>query len=395
MDFGGLKVLMISSDRNILAPGSAVSERMKEYGKLVEELHIVLLSDASHKLKNTELAKNVWVYPTSSLASFLRPLGAAKIGKRVVFDRRFVRGNSVITADSIECGWAGIKIKNKWRIPLEVQIHSDPFSPFFTGFQNSVRKFFAKKVYTKADRIRVVSEQVGKKIGEYLERGKLPARRTRQAGKLKIYTLPIYVDIQQIEDSKVAFDLHARTGWQFIMLAVSRLAPEKDLPTAIRVLARVREQFPDTGLVIVGSGPEESKLKALAKELGVLKQVFFEGWQDSLASYYKTASVFIQTSLFEGFGMSLVEAALSGLPVVSTPVGVAAELEHGKEIYLCPAADVERFAGAVIDLLEQNGKRESMRLNLRHTLKSRLLSKDDYMANIKGNWEYVAKQAKE
>ena len=79
-----MKVLMISSDRKVLVPGSAVAERMKEYGALVEELYIVLLSDTSHKLKNTQLSKNVWVYPTNSLIHFLRPLGAVRIGKKIV-----------------------------------------------------------------------------------------------------------------------------------------------------------------------------------------------------------------------------------------------------------------------------------------------------------------------
>ena len=78
-----LKVLMISSDRNILVPGSVVSERMKEYGALVEELHIVLLSDAQHGLKDKQLSKNVWVYPTNSISRFLRPRDAVKLGKKL------------------------------------------------------------------------------------------------------------------------------------------------------------------------------------------------------------------------------------------------------------------------------------------------------------------------
>src|SRR3989344_683014 len=129
MNFGGLKVLMISSDRNIAAHGSSAGSRMVEYGGLVEELHIVLLSDSSHGLKEVQIGKNVWVYPTNSITSALRPLGAARLGKKIVFDKKFVRGKSLITADSIECGWAGLKVKSKWRIPLEVQVHTDHFSP--------------------------------------------------------------------------------------------------------------------------------------------------------------------------------------------------------------------------------------------------------------------------
>src|ERR1700733_5264360 len=98
MEFGGLKVLMISSDRNILVSGSAVSERMKEYGELVEELHIVLLSDASHGLTDSSLSSKVKVYPTGSSLKFLRPFGAAKLGKKIILEKKFVRGRSVITA---------------------------------------------------------------------------------------------------------------------------------------------------------------------------------------------------------------------------------------------------------------------------------------------------------
>ena len=155
---------MISSDRNILAPGSAVSERMKEYGALVEELHIVLLSDLGHGLKERQLSENVWVYPTNSFINFLRPLDAGQLGKKIIFEKKFVRGKSLITADSIECGWAALRIKRKWRVPLEIQFHTDPFSPYFSGFQNMVRKFFARKVLRNADAVRVVTQDLKSKI---------------------------------------------------------------------------------------------------------------------------------------------------------------------------------------------------------------------------------------
>ena len=190
MDPVALKVLMISSDRSIAIPHSAVSERMKEYGELVGELHIVLLCDKVHmsslKIKNSELkiSNNVWVYPTNSAVSFLRPWDASKMGKKLVYEKHFVRGQSVITTDSIECGWAGMKIKNKWRLPLEVQIHNDPFSPYFSGFQNGVRKYFARKVLRRADAIRCVSRAVAEKIGE-------------RVGKEKVFVLPICLQLFQ------------------------------------------------------------------------------------------------------------------------------------------------------------------------------------------------------
>lgn len=377
MEPSALKVLMISTDRNILSAGSAVSERMREYGGLVGELHIVLLSDASHRLSQGQIGPNVWVYPTSSSSRFFRHKDAARLGRKIVFDKKFVRGESLVTTqDPFECGWAGLKVKNKWRLPLEVQLHTDPFSPYFSGVINLVRKIIARKVLRKADAVRVVSRDLKEKI----------SKRTLAP----ISVLPIYVDRERIEGGKINFDIHTRYPWQFILLAVSRLTPEKNISLALETLALVRKTFPETGLLIVGSGEEEGKLKSLVKKLGLVGAVEFAGWQEDLASFYKTANAFIQTSLFEGYGLSLVEAGLSGLPVLTTPVGIAQELEHGKDAYIYPVGHPELFAQGIVDLIENNQKRENLRINLKRTLESKLLSKEDYLSAMKSGWEAVA-----
>ncbi len=370
---------MLSSDRNIFTSGSAVSMRMKEYGALVEELHIVILSDASHRLSDFQLTKNVWVYATGSATSIFRPLDAAKLGQKIVFDKKFVRGQSLVTADSFEGGWAAMKVKAKWRIPFELQIHTDPFSPYFSGFQNAVRKFFARGILRQADSVRVVSAGVAEKL-------------KIEHPKLKINILPIYVDRERIEAGRISFDLHARYGWHFVILVVARLEAEKNVALALETLALVRRRFRDTGLVIVGGGSEEGKLRSLAKKLKLEGAVEFAGWQEDMASFYRTANLFLQSSHFEGFGMALVEAGLSGLPVVTTPVGLAAELENGKDAYLCADNDAPAFAGAVMDLIENNFKRENLRMNLKRTLESKLMGKEEYLRELKANWEECAKR---
>ncbi len=383
MDSVGLKVLMISSDRNILLPESAVSMRMKEYGALVKELHIVLLSNLSHRLKETQIEDNVWVYPTNSLASVLRPLSAFKIAKKIVLKQNFMLGHSVLTTDSIEGAWVGLRIKHKWHIPLEVQIHTDLFSPFFRGFQNFIRKIFARRILMEADKVRVVSRDILNKI-----------KRKFSFDDNKIFVLPIYVNRERVHDTPTAFDLRTRLGWKFIILSVSRLSSEKNLGLALEVISRVRSKFPNAGLVIVGSGPEEGNLRDKVKKMGIEKGVVFEGWQKDLASYYKTATIFIQTSWFEGYGLSLVEAGLSGLPVVSTPVGIAAELDAGRELYTCSPNDPDCFTNAILELLENDQKRESVRVYMKHALDLRLLSKEAYLREIKRSWEEISKNIK-
>lgn len=381
-----IKVLSIGSDRKLFEEGSAVLERIKEYGKLVEELHIIVFTTKEHarslKIKNSklEVSNNIWIYPTNSFSRWFYIRDAARLGKAIVFDRKFVRGKSVITTqDPFECGRAGLKVKKKWRLPLEVQLHTDPFSPYFSGFLNMIRKFVAKKVLENADGIRVVSEDLKSVISSKFH-----------LNQANIYVLPIYIDKDAIENSRITFDLHARFGWHFILLSVARLTAEKNFGLALEVLARVREKFPKTGLVIVGSGPEEGRLKALARKLNVNNAVEFAGWQTDLASYYKTANAYIQTSLFEGYGMSLVEAGLSGLPIITTAVGIARELESGKDAYVFPVESPDLFIQGIVDLIENNSRRESLRANLRHTLEAKLLSKTDYMTKIKDNWEKLS-----
>jgi glycosyltransferase involved in cell wall biosynthesis len=385
MELKELKVLMISTDRNILQSGSAVSERMKEYGDLVGELHIVLLSKSLEKLKETSLSKNVWVYPTNSSTKWLYPFSASSLGKKIIFDKKFTRGKSLITTqDPFECGWAGLQIKNKWRIPLEVQLHTNPYSEHFSGSLNFIRKIIAKKVIKNADHIRVVSQSVGDII------------QTKFSISPKtISVLPIYIDKERIENGHITFDLHARFGWHFILLLVARLTEEKNVGMALKVLQKILAFFPDTGLVIVGAGPEESKLKSLSKSLKVDSHVAFVGWQEDLASYYRSANAFIQTSYFEGYGLALVEAGLSGLPVVTTAVGIANDLENGKDAFVCPVGDVEYMFKAVYDLIENNQKREGLKINLRHTLESKLLSKADYLKKLGGGWLETASKVHE
>jgi glycosyltransferase involved in cell wall biosynthesis len=336
-----MKVLMISSDRNILAKGSAVALRMKEYGRLVEELHIILMSDKSHGLIAGKLADNVWVYPTNSLNKFLRPLDAVKIGKRL--------GCDIITAqDPFECGWAGMKLKSVKGVPLEVQLHTDPSSPNFGGLLNVVRKHIMKRVMKKANSVRSVAD------------------------------LPIYVDRSRIE-GRPSFDLHERYGFKTVLLMVSRLSEEKRIGLALEALRGLSE----AGLVIVGSGPEEGGLRALASELGVESRVRFEGWQEELSSYYQTADIFLQTSMFEGYGLSLVEAGLSGLPVVTTRVGIAKALKN--VMFAESASDI---AEAVIVLCQEPGHGTL----LKQELESIVLAKEAYLDKIASNWRNLVQK---
>ncbi len=346
-----MKVLMVSTDRAICVSNSAVSERMKEYGGLVEELHIVLLSDKRHGLKEGKLSNNVWVYPTNSLNRFLRSLDAARIGKKI-------KADLITTQDPFECGWVGVKLKEIKKIPLEVQLHTDPFSPQFFGTLNLFRKFLMRGVLKKTDGVRVVLRSVGEEIKKRFD-------------VKNVYTLPIFINQSRFSNLP-SFNLKERYGFNRVCLMVSRLTEEKNISLALEAFKIVRKKLPGVGLVVVGDGPEK-----FSSQEGVV----FVGWQEDLSTFYKGADVFVQTSLFEGYGLSLVEAGLSGLPVVSTPVGIANELKN-----VSLACTKEEFAKAIGFVLD------NPQTGLKQELESSVLSKDQYLSELKNNWQNLVKK---
>ena len=83
---------------------------------------------------------------------------------------------------------------------------------------------------------------------------------------------------------------------------------------------------PDVRLVIAGSGERETELKELAQTLGVADRVFFAGFMDTLAPFWKATDLFVLPSLWEGFGNVVIEAGLARKPVFAFAVSNLPEL---------------------------------------------------------------------
>ena len=102
----------------------------------------------------------------------------------------------------------------------------------------------------------------------------------------------------------------------------ARLNPVKDMSTLIRGFARAHETCPKLRLLIAGDGEEKGKLTALARELGVEREVTFAGWiSGGMDRFYSALDINVLTSLSETFSYALTEGARFHLPTVSTAVG--------------------------------------------------------------------------
>ncbi len=306
-----MKLLMISTDRRIFDKGSAVAQRQIEYAKRYEEVHIIVFSNKDYM--ETTIGQNIWVYPTRSWNRWMYIFDALSLA-RFITEKRGI--THVTCQDPFETGLVGSLVKNRHDVKLELQVHTDIGSIYFQKFTilNRIRTRISKYTLARADHVRVVSERIKNYVARSVDVSKIEVR-------------PIAIDTSIFQSSATPIDLHKKyPQFSKIILMVSRLEREKNISLALESFKIVLDKIPTVGLVIVGTGNELEYLKQLAVQLRIDKSVIFEGWQDNTTSYYKTADCFLNTSWYEGYGMTLVEAQSARLPIVSTDVGVAREV---------------------------------------------------------------------
>lgn len=138
-----------------------------------------------------------------------------------------------------------------------------------------------------------------------------------------------------------------------VILAAGRLKAQKDFPTLLHALARLRQQK-RARLVILGEGPDRQALLALRDHLELEDCVDFPGFQANPYQWMRAADVFVLSSRYEGSPNVLIEAMALGRPVVSTdcPGGSAELLRGGLLGPLVPVGDADALAHAILRALE-------------------------------------------
>lgn len=334
-----MNVLMISSDRKVFKSGSAVRLRVIEYGSCIDELHVVVFAKKSLGFNEQKISDNVWLYSTNSSARFRYSTDAIKIGNKINDI------DLITTQDPFETGWAGLRIARKKEAKLQMQIHTDFLNSYFykESLLNFIRVQLAKYLLPQADCVRVVS----RRIADSLKSSKISLKSEPEI-------LPIFVDVKGIKEYVSRVDLHQKyPQFEKIILMASRLSKEKNISLAINVMKEVLLKYPKTGLVIIGEGPESAMLKLRVKKELLSNNIIFEPWSDDLISYYKSAEVFLVTSNYEGYGMTLIEAAASGCPIVTTDVGVVDEFFGGSNgALICGVGDKDCIEEGLIKMME-------------------------------------------
>lgn len=155
-----------------------------------------------------------------------------------------------------------------------------------------------------------------------------------------------------------------RLGADALLLGmVCRLVEQKGIPYALKAFQTISRRFPAARLVIAGDGAMADDLRRLGDALGLDDRVHWLGWRGDVAQLMAALDIFLMPSLWEGFGLVLLEAMSRRLPVVAAHISAIPEIvSHGETGLLIPPRDADALAAAITRLLNDPPLRKHMGL---------------------------------
>jgi phosphatidylinositol alpha-1,6-mannosyltransferase len=274
-------------------------------------------------------------------------------------------------------------LRAKMGIPYGVMLHGTELLQMRAHGSGLRKRLIARTLLGSAAVIVTNSEWTRTVTLELFDAMKIPVTPDR------VYAVPLGADLERFRAGLDTSRVRAKYGlnggrW---MLTVGRLVEHKGQDQTLRALALLREREPNLRYAIAGSGVYGSNLRALAAELGVEDRVNFLGRVDDadLPALYNVAELYVGASRVavdhvEGFGISLVEASATSLPVIAGREGGMPEaVEEGVTALLADPYDPESLAGAIERVLRSP------------ELASQLGSAGRRVAESKYSWQRVAR----
>ena len=166
------------------------------------------------------------------------------------------------------------------------------------------------------------------------------------------------------------------------LLYVGRFAENKRLERILHVVAKLKKEINDVKLLLVGKDwGEKEKLVRLTRSLGLSKNVKFLSNAKKHYVYYSKANAFLLSSAYEGFGISVLEAMASGLPVVVNDIETMNEMVvNGKNGYIVNFDDYSKIAGILLKLLQD--RKLQKRLGDNGKITARKFDWDEIVAKV-------------
>lgn len=205
------------------------------------------------------------------------------------------------------------------------------------------RPGFCRRYYDRYDRIVAVSR---------LLRESLDTSTYADAGRLAtVYDIVDTSEIRRMSGEHV--NLKPLPAGALRIVTVGRMQPQKNYLLAVHTAAELKRRGISFLWHFVGGGSERPAVAAAAKRLGVADSIVFEGERANPYPWFAAADIYVQTSRFEGFGLTLAEARVLGKPVVTTDFGVARDQitdgHNGLIARMTPESVADKIAALAAD----------------------------------------------
>lgn len=211
------------------------------------------------------------------------------------------------------------------------------------------KNFFSKWKYNKTDLIIPVSNYVAK----ILKEAGIPEN--------KIKVVRSSVDLSHIHVSPYTKNELGINESTQVLFNAGALVPHKDHITLLNAFAKVREIFPDTLLLIAGSGSLFMNIQSEIEKLNLTQHVRLLGYRNDVPRLTKMADIYVSSSWSEGLGTSVLEALACEKPVVATEAGGVSEMVISHETgLLVPNKNPHLLSEAIIYMLSHPEEAQTM-----------------------------------
>lgn len=259
--------------------------------------------------------------------------------------------NNIIKKHSIDkihihCGPGGLFLLRKLNIPVVATCHHTYWqqSTYIKGQSwKKIFWLFEKRTYQIANEVICVSEDSKKIL-------------TKKYGidASKIIVIQNGVDIEKFHPIESVKKINNS------LLYVGRIDARKGVDFLIRSMLSVILKNPEVKLFVGGKGKLLPELKKYVIENDLYENIKFIGFipDDELNEWYNKVKCVVVPSIFEGFGITVIEAMAAGTPVIGTNVdGIKSIIKNGENGYLVEYGDIDSLANLIIDVLRNDNSK--------------------------------------
>jgi L-malate glycosyltransferase len=253
-------------------------------------------------------------------------------------------------------------------------VHCHHYSPYVYGLLASVLKPGVQLVFTEHGRLSDVPPSRKRRlVNPVLSRW--PGKLCAVSADLKNHMIAEGFPARRIGVTYNGIDPgHRPTAFQrsaaraalglpdraFVVGTVGRLDSVKNLHVLLQTHAFLFSKYPQVVTVIVGDGPERAALEAHARSLGISDSIIFAGYRADVRLLMSAFDVYVNTSVYEGVSLTILEAMATALPVVATRVGGNPEVVIDQETGILVPAIARSVADAIGGLIYDERRRRVM-----------------------------------